>query len=59
MKIPVVFAFDDNYALPASIAIQSLLDSKRPSTKYEIIVVHGGLSPKQFKKWRKFAQFVG
>ncbi len=29
MKIPVVFAFDNNYALPASIAIQSLLDLKR------------------------------
>ncbi len=53
MKIPVVFAFDDNYALPASIAIQSLLDSKRPSTEYEIIVFHGGLSPKTIQKMEK------
>ena len=32
-KIPVVFAFDDNYALPASVAIQSLIDSKAPTTE--------------------------
>ena len=50
MKIPVVFAFDDNYALPASIAIQSLLDSKKPSTEYEIIIFHGGLKPKTIQK---------
>ena len=53
MKIPVVFAFDDNYALPASIAIQSLLDSKKPSTEYEIIVFHGGLSKKTIRKMEK------
>ena len=53
MRVPVVFAFDDNYALPASIAIQSLLDSKRPSTEYEIIVFHGGLSPKTIQKMEK------
>lgn len=53
MKIPVVFAFDDNYALPAGIAIQSLLDSKKPSTEYEIIVFHGGLSPKTIQKMEK------
>ncbi len=42
-KIPVVFAFDDNYALPASVAIQSLIDSRGPDTKYDVIVLHGGL----------------
>ena len=34
MKIPIVFAFDDNYALPASIAIKSLIDSKDVNTDY-------------------------
>ena len=53
MKIPVVFAFDDNYALPASIAIQSLLDSKKPTTEYEIIVLHGGLLPETIKNMEK------
>ena len=53
MKIPVIFAFDDNYALPASIAIQSLLDSKHKNTEYEIIVFHSGLQRKTIKKMEK------
>ncbi|MDR1696906.1 MAG: glycosyltransferase family 8 protein [Rickettsiales bacterium] len=52
-KIPIVFAFDDNYALPASIAIKSLLDSKRLTTQYEIIVFHSGLNPKTIRKMEK------
>lgn len=44
MKIPVVFAFDENYALPASVAIRSLIEAKADGTNYEIIVLHGGLS---------------
>ena len=51
-KIPVVFAFDDNYALPASIAIQSLLDTKKATTEYEVIVFHGGLSKKTIRKMK-------
>lgn len=43
MKIPVVFAFDENYALPASVAIRSLVEAKAEGTSYEIIVLHGGL----------------
>ncbi len=46
MKIPVVFAFDDNYALPASIAIASLLEHKRSETEYDIIVLHERLNKK-------------
>lgn len=45
-KIPIVFAFDDNYALPASIAIASLIENKLPSTQYEIIIFHDGLKKK-------------
>ena len=43
MKIPVVFAFDENYALPASVAIRSLIEAKADGTNYEIIVLHSGL----------------
>lgn len=49
-KIPVVFAFDDNYALPASVAIQSLIDSKAPTTEYDVIVLHGGLKKSTMRK---------
>lgn len=54
-KIPIVFAFDDLYALPASIAIQSLLDSKKPETEYDIFVLHGDLSPETVKKINQIA----
>ncbi len=54
-KIPIVFAFDDNYALPASIAIKSLLDTKKEGTEYEIIVFHGGLKTKTIKKFSTIA----
>lgn len=49
-KIPIVFAFDDNYALPASIAIRSLLDYKNKDTDYEVIVFHSGLKQSTIKK---------
>ena len=49
-KIPIVFAFDDNYALPASIAIQSLIDAKNPDTDYDVFVLHGGLAKSTINK---------
>ena len=45
-KIPIVFSFDDIYALPASIAIKSLIDNKKESTEYEIIIFYNNLSYK-------------
>lgn len=41
--IPVVFAFDENYKLPAWIAIKSLLDTAE-ETEYDIFVLHEALS---------------
>ncbi len=52
-KIPIVFAFDDNYALPASIAIQSLLDAKNSDTEYDVFVMHGGLQKSTMQKIEK------
>lgn len=43
-KVPVVFAFDEKYKLPASVAIMSLLESKNPNTEYEIFVMYSDLS---------------
>ena len=51
VKIPVVFAFDENYALPASVAIRSLIDAKADGTSYEIIVMHGGLSARTKRRF--------
>lgn len=52
-KIPIVFAFDDNYALPASIAIRSLFDAKNPDTDYDVFVLHGCLSKSTINKMQK------
>lgn len=56
--IPIVFAFDDNYALPASIAIQSLLDYKDANTEYAIFVLHGGLKPKTIQALNTIAKIT-
>lgn len=53
--IPVVFAFNADYALPASVAIQSLLASKRHETAYDIIVLHTGLSEQVKRKMETIA----
>ncbi len=45
-RIPVVFGFDDNYALPASIAIKSLIDNASPNTMYDVIVFYDKLKIK-------------
>lgn len=42
-SIPIVFAFDDGYALPGSVAIRSLFEAKHPSTEYEVIVLCDGI----------------
>lgn len=39
-KIPIVFAFDENYRLPASVAISSLIENKDLYTDYEIFVLY-------------------
>lgn len=52
-RIPIVFAFDDNYALPASIAVASLVEAKKQTTEYDIYVLHSGLSELTQKKMEK------
>ena len=43
-KVPVVFAFSNNFAMPASIAIKSLIENKNVSTEYDIFVIYDELS---------------
>jgi len=42
--IPIVFTFDDNYALPAAVAIKSLVHTGSCDTWYEIYVLYRNLS---------------
>ena len=55
MKIPVVFAFDESYALAASVAVKSLIESKLPTTEYEIFVLHNGVSRRTRDKFASIA----
>ncbi|MEL6649680.1 MAG: glycosyltransferase family 8 protein [Bacteroidota bacterium] len=43
-KIPIVFTFDDNYALPAAVAIKSLVHKGNYDTWYDIYVLYNNLS---------------
>lgn len=42
--IPIVFTFDDNYALPAAVAIKSLIHTGSKNTWYEIYCLYQNLS---------------
>lgn len=44
MTIPIVFSTDDNYVLPLSVAIKSLLDKKNRNDDYIINVLYSKLS---------------
>ncbi|MBD1422500.1 glycosyltransferase family 8 protein [Sphingobacterium chuzhouense] len=39
-KIPVVFCFDDNLAMPAGVSITSLLENAHSDTFYDIFILH-------------------
>ena len=54
--IPIVFTFDDNYALPAAIAIKSLVHTGASDTWYEIYVLYRNLSEQNRNVLDKVAQ---
>ncbi len=49
-KIPLVLLFNENYALAASVALMSLLDTKAPDTEYEIFVLYENMSDDAMQK---------
>ena len=54
--IPVVFTFDDNYAVPAAVAIKSLITSGKSGTWYDIYVLYRNLSKKNRRALDKVAK---
>lgn len=54
--IPIVFAFDDNYALPAAVAIKSLVHTGKRGTWYEIYCLYHNLSDANRKALDKVAK---
>jgi len=43
-QIPLMFCFDNNYALPASVAFYSLLEHANPDFEYKLYVLHSDIS---------------
>lgn len=56
MKIPIVFAFTDNYSVPAYVAISSLLNCANVDTQYEVIVLHIDVTLKHRRCFKKMFQ---
>jgi len=54
-EIPIVFTFDDNYVLPAWIAIKSLVRTKNKNTQYKIYCIYQNLCENSRKKLDKLA----
>lgn len=42
--IPVAFSFDDNFTLPAWVAVKSLIDNAARQTRYHIFIMYSSLS---------------
>lgn len=48
--VPIVFAFDNNLAMPAAVCIYSLLVNAKPSTAYDIYILHRKNQPLDLSK---------
>ncbi len=42
--IPIVFAFDNRFEMPAGVCLTSLLENAAPDTFYDIFILHGSES---------------
>lgn len=57
-KIAIAFAFNEEYALPAYIAIKSLLQSKKPTTNYTIFALAHDIDLETKNKLEELAPIV-
>lgn len=55
-EIPIVFTFDDNYALPAAVAIKSLVHTGKKGTWYDIHCLYQNLSDQNRRALDKVAK---
>lgn len=53
IEIPIMFCFDKNYVIPASVAFLSLLEHANKKYKYIFYIIHNDISLEQQKKLRK------
>ncbi len=49
-KLPIALTFNDNYVIPAGVAMYSLMENANPDYFYEFNIIHHGLSIRNQKK---------
>ena len=52
--IPVAFSFDDNFTLPAWVAVKSLIDNAARQTRYHIFIMYSSLSEENIALFSAF-----
>lgn len=55
MIVPVIFACDENYAMPCAVALTSLLSNRAPATTYHIHILSDKLQPSTCDTLRSLA----
>ena len=55
-KIPIVFTLDENYFMPAGVALTSLLEAPNKDTFYELILLETGLTKEHKDKLESLAK---
>lgn len=55
-RVPVVLTFDKRIILGAAVAIQSLIDTAKPETSYDIYVYHPDIDEKTIKEFDKIIE---
>lgn len=49
----IVFCADDNYMALSAVSIQSLLENRNPEEKYDIVLLHSGISEEHIAQYDK------
>ena len=53
--IPIAFVFDDNFKLPAWVALRSLLTAAGAETFYEIFILYSRLNPENIEIFKQLS----
>jgi lipopolysaccharide biosynthesis glycosyltransferase len=53
--VPILLCFDNNYVIPAGVAIHSLLTHADPACRYRILALHSDITPENQARLRQLA----
>lgn len=58
-KIPIFYSFDNNYVVPAAVAIKSLLSEAKPDVFWQMYVLHNDISDKNQELLQNIVKKMG